>query len=99
MFTAADRITEVPTERSRELIAFLAGDAKERALFFDGAGEEIGVDLTDGLRVSFEGNRVVHLRPSGNAPECRCYAEATSHGEAQTLVASHLEKLRVELGL
>ena len=42
--------------------------------------------------------RVVHLRPSGNAPECRCYAEAETAEAAQALVASHLDKLTRALG-
>ena len=32
--------------------------------------------VTDGLRITLTNGRIVHLRPSGNAPELRCYAEA-----------------------
>ncbi|MDD8024666.1 MAG: hypothetical protein PHX82_16340 [Paracoccaceae bacterium] len=45
-------------------------------------GVEVAVDLTDGLRISLEMNRIVHLRPSGNAPEFRVYVEATSEAKA-----------------
>ncbi|HBZ42900.1 MAG TPA: phosphomannomutase [Maritimibacter sp.] len=92
VFTAADRVTEVPTDASKALIAMLSSDAKERAAFFDGLGPEEGVDLTDGLRVTFSGNRTVHLRPSGNAPECRCYAEAQEAGEARRLVTEYMDR-------
>jgi phosphomannomutase len=36
----------------------------------------------------------VHLRPSGNAPEFRCYTEADSDARAQDLLARHLKQLR-----
>lgn len=97
-FTAADRIKEVPTEASAALIAALTDDAGQRHTFFDGLGPEAGVDLTDGLRVRFADGAVVHLRPSGNAPECRCYAEAESPARARALVTQHLARLAAALG-
>jgi phosphomannomutase len=36
----------------------------------------LATNQTDGLRASFANGDIVHLRPSGNAPELRCYAEA-----------------------
>ena len=97
-FTAADRVQEVPTEKSRAFIDRLAASAAARADFFEGVGAEVATDLTDGLRVSFEGGAIVHLRPSGNAPECRCYAEADSPEAALSLVNTHLARLKTELG-
>jgi phosphomannomutase len=41
-------------------------------------GEVKSVDTTDGLRATFANGEIVHLRPSGNAPELRCYNEAHS---------------------
>jgi phosphomannomutase len=40
----------------------------------------------------------VHLRPSGNAPEFRCYAESDSADAATVLVTRHLELLKARLG-
>ncbi len=96
-FTAADRIAGIETDISKAFIAKLTNDAAARAAFFE-AGAEQSLDTTDGLRVTFEGGAVVHLRPSGNAPECRCYAEATSAEHALNLVQTHLKKLAVALG-
>lgn len=96
-FTAADRVQEVPTERSKALIATLTEDAAARAAFFEAGAAETGLDLTDGLRVRFANGAVVHLRPSGNAPECRCYAEADSPAAAEALVRTHLARLAAEL--
>ena len=44
------------------------------------------IDLTDGLRMVFENSDVVHFRPSGNAPELRCYVEADSIVRAEWLL-------------
>jgi phosphomannomutase len=96
-FTAADRVQEVSSEKSAAFIATLTDSAAARAGFFEGVGTETATDLTDGLRVTFAGGEIVHLRPSGNAPECRCYAEAGSPDAALTLVKTHLDKLRTAL--
>ncbi|MCC5992930.1 MAG: phosphomannomutase [Rhodobacteraceae bacterium] len=96
-FTAADRVQQVPTDASSAFISSLQADAEARARFFEAGCPEAGLDLTDGLRVSFAGGQIVHLRPSGNAPECRCYAEAATHQEAEHLVRYHLKKLRAVL--
>ncbi|WP_172331469.1 phosphomannomutase [Mangrovicoccus sp. HB161399] len=96
-FTAADRIAGIEPDVSRSFIARMTGDAGARAAFFDGMPPETGTDLTDGLRVTFEGGDVIHLRPSGNAPEFRCYAEMADSAAAERLVAEVLEKLGAEL--
>lgn len=96
-FTAADRIQEVPSEKSGAFIATLTDSADARAAFFQGVGTEHSVDLTDGLRVTFACGSVVHMRPSGNAPECRCYAEAGSPDAALKLVETHLAQLKSAL--
>jgi phosphomannomutase len=97
-FTAADRIQDVPTEKSAAFIQTMASDADARADFFEGVGAEQALDLTDGLRVTFDCGCVVHLRPSGNAPECRCYAEAGTPDAALTLVNTHLARTKAALG-
>jgi hypothetical protein len=38
---------------------------------------------------------MIHFRPSGNAPEMRCYVEAGSESEAKSLLAQGLELIRV----
>ena len=95
-FTAADRLQGIEAAVSGPFIDRLAQDAAARADFFE-AGAETGTDLTDGLRVSFEGGRVVHLRPSGNAPETRVYTEADTPEAAEELLARHLVKLAAAL--
>ena len=80
------------------LSLLVAGDPSRRAAFFTGVGAETGTDLTDGLRVSFDGDEIVHLRPSGNAPEFRCYVEAASSDRAGDLLSDCLDRLRARLG-
>ena len=88
-FTAADRLCAVPTDISAALVGWLTQDAPARATFLAALGlVEAGVDLTDGLRIACADGRCLHLRPSGNAPELRCYVEAeTQHAAAMTLQA------------
>ncbi len=92
-FTASDRLKNFPTERSKAIIdRLIAGGppAIQQAL-----GGRFGrirhVDTTDGLRVVFDSDEIVHLRPSGNAPEFRCYTEADSEERAEALLRACLE--------
>ncbi len=87
-YTASDRLKDFPTEVSRRRLAEMqSGDAaRDRATIeavFGGLfGPVAAVDATDGLRVTFASGEVAHLRPSGNAPELRCYNEADSEARA-----------------
>ncbi|GAB4387738.1 phosphohexomutase domain-containing protein [Albidovulum sp.] len=96
-FTAADRLEGAPTAASQALVAGLAADPARRADFFAGHGAEAALDRTDGLRVSFASGLVLHLRPSGNAPELRCYAEADSPEAAREAVAETLARAAAAL--
>lgn len=86
-FTASDRIKDYPNERSRILIANLLSFRNAvSTLLGDVCGELVTQDKTDGLRLTFSSEEIVHLRPSGNAPELRCYAEASTDVRANELV-------------
>ena len=85
-FTASDRIQNFATASSLALIVRLRMDhAALRELMAPQAGEVVSIDETDGLRVLFASGDIVHLRPSGNAPELRCYAESTTVDQAKQL--------------
>ena len=92
-FTRSDRVQGVPSAVSAALIADLRTNPQARAAFFDYIGPETDLDLTDGLRVQFEGGDIVHLRGSGNAPECRCYTEAETPARAAELLKTYLDRL------
>lgn len=97
-FTAADRLEEIPTEASAAFIAGLNGDDTRISAFIETFSETLaGIDRTDGLRLTTASGRVLHMRPSGNAPEFRLYAEAESRARADDLLARGLARLATEL--
>lgn len=93
-YTYSDRLQNFPPEQSAALIAQLQQEpsAKAEALA-PNSGAVIHTDTTDGLRVTFANGDIVHLRPSGNAPELRCYAEAATQSAAQILCDGCLGRL------
>lgn len=96
-FTASDRIAQIPTDTSAALIAKLRQETGQAAqLMAPGAGPVRTQDTTDGLRLTFDNGEVVHLRPSGNAPELRCYAEADTQAMAQALCDACLERIAAQ---
>ncbi len=96
-YTASNRLQEFPTEKSKEILGQFTQEGlvkfdKEFAVIVGAKAKS--VDSTDGLRVVFENEEIVHLRPSGNAPEFRCYNEAAEAGRALELnvaCLSHME--------
>jgi len=79
----AGRLENFAIEKSTSLMKQLAEPAKAAAFFKD-FGTIKKRNTTDGLRLTFAGGEVIHLRPSGNAPEFRCYVEAQ---DAKSLLA------------
>lgn len=90
--TASDRLEHVPTDWSQAFVAGLSADPGRRAAFFL-RGDETAADRTDGLRVTFADGTILHLRPSGNAPELRCYGEAGDAASANRLVRDTLARI------
>ncbi|SDK08690.1 phosphomannomutase [Ferrimonas sediminum] len=91
--THSDRIKGFATERSKAIIAKGLEDteALARSLGFDNT--IVKVDSTDGMRITFDCGDIVHLRPSGNAPEIRCYAEASNYSRAKKYVDLILDRI------
>ncbi|HEX7624797.1 MAG TPA: phosphomannomutase [Anaeromyxobacteraceae bacterium] len=85
-FTASDRLQSFETARSRQLLAQLASGPGALSAFFGDLGQVAEVNQVDGLRVTLASGDIVHLRPSGNAPELRCYGEADAPERAAELV-------------
>ena len=98
-YTASDRLKHFPRQRSTAILRHLvSGDAardRERieAAFGRLCGRLNAVDCTDGARMTFANGEIVHLRPSGNAPEFRCYTEADSQARAEALNTACLQRL------
>lgn len=94
-YTASDRLQNFPTATSQALISSWIKDPAAFFALFDGAyGIPVKQDVTDGLRFTFQDGNVIHLRPSGNAPELRCYCEGSTFLSAQITTATVLAKIR-----
>jgi len=95
-YTFSDRVADFPQAHSAALIALLSNGPEDEQLariarlFGEIAGLPIGIDTTDGYRMTFADGAVIHFRPSGNAPELRCYSEAESEEKAKDLNARAL---------
>ncbi|HIF9066822.1 TPA: phosphomannomutase [Photobacterium damselae] len=95
-FTHSDRIQNFATEKSLNILA----RAKEnpslflQKLMFNDINVE-SVDTTDGLRIVLASGNVIHFRPSGNAPELRCYAESVTVENAIHLVNQALKNIQL----
>jgi phosphomannomutase len=98
-FTASDRLKNFATEKSAAILAKFhlgseAADKIEIEKMFGGiCGAVASLNRTDGLRITFANEEVIHLRPSGNAPEFRCYAEAASDARAREITAQALARV------
>ncbi|CAJ1859077.1 phosphomannomutase [Aeromonas veronii] len=93
-YTYSDRIKDFATIRSQDILA--QGISNPQALlislgFVDNHVSKI--DVTDGLRMILNDGSIIHLRPSGNAPELRCYAEASDLQYAESIVKNVLSRL------
>jgi phosphomannomutase len=85
-FTASDRLEAFPTALSKQRLAGLVeAGASAIEQVFPAFGAVRDISTVDGLRITFASDEVVHLRPSGNAPELRCYTEAGSEARAVEL--------------
>jgi phosphomannomutase len=99
-FTASDRLKNFSPEKSAAILAkFNSGSAATDAaaieiMFGSMCGSVKAINRTDGLRIFFNNGEIIHLRPSGNAPEFRCYAEAATDERAREITALALAKVR-----
>lgn len=99
-FTYSDRIKGVPTAVSQRKLEQLEKNNAEEfiteltAKYSGDTGRAQNIDTTDGLRVILTSGNIFHLRPSGNAPELRCYTESNSIEIAQKLNHACIEVMR-----
>jgi phosphomannomutase len=82
-FARSDRLEHVSAERSALLMEKLRSDA---AGFLAPEGHMSSVSTIDGMRFELASGDVIHYRPSGNAPELRCYTEASTAERADALL-------------
>jgi phosphomannomutase len=94
-FTSSDRIQDFPKANSLKLIENGLVNSSEMLKSF-GLKESkvVEIDRTDGLRLTLDNGIIIHLRPSGNAPELRCYVETDNQQYANQLVEQVLSKIK-----
>ncbi|MCF5846468.1 phosphomannomutase [Aeromonas veronii] len=96
-YTHSDRIQNFAAARSQAILA--DGRNDPQTLLVKLGFNDVHVmlaDTTDGLRLNLNDGSIIHLRPSGNAPELRCYAEAGCMKVARKLVSRVLTNLTSE---
>ncbi|MYL25275.1 MULTISPECIES: phosphomannomutase [Halomonadaceae] len=85
-YTASDRIQNFPPQESRALIHQWENDPGSLSEKLELGSPIKLIDTTDGLRATLSNGWIIHFRPSGNAPELRCYCEAETIEATQTLL-------------
>ncbi len=91
---AADRLENFAVETSAALMAQLRSSPANLATFLKPLGAVGSVSDIDGLRVTLSDRAIIHFRPSGNAPEMRCYVEAEDEAAASSLLENGLSLVR-----
>jgi phosphomannomutase len=81
-----------PLEASRAILRRFSGPAGRDALdsLFGsepGFSPIVRIDETDGIRIHFGNGEIAHVRPSGNAPQLRIYAVASTQERANRIVS------------
>lgn len=86
-FTHSDRVQNFPTEKSKAILAEIKQSPEYLLAMVDlKLTDLIDINDTDGLRFTMSSGLIIHLRPSGNAPEFRCYVESEDEQESKYLV-------------
>jgi phosphomannomutase len=93
-FASADRIENFPVETSAKFMAFLRGSADNLQTFLGPLGKVQSTSDIDGLRVTLSDGRIIHFRPSGNAPEMRCYVESADEASSAALLRQGLQMIQ-----
>jgi len=97
-YTYSDRVKNFATEKSQQLIArYSQGMEVENKANIETDFPQFGpittINTLDGLRITFNSGDIIHFRPSGNAPEFRCYSESDSIGRAEKINREALQKI------
>lgn len=89
----SDRLQNVPQEKSAAFLSVITQE-DARVQLFPATDPVIRFEAIDGVKLFFKSGNAVHYRASGNAPELRCYVEASSEAQANELLTMGLEIAR-----
>jgi len=92
-YTYSNRLQNIDPDVSKKLLVELEGFEYllRKVVPLEDSVERM--DKTDGLRLYFSNGEIVHFRPSGSAPELRCYCESESEQRSEYLCESSLQRL------
>jgi phosphomannomutase len=94
-FTQSDRLKDFPLELSKGFIAQLKKEPQNFLSLINESFKLKELNDLDGIRITLQNEDVIHIRPSGNAPELRCYVESTSSDNAQRILKATLAQLEL----
>lgn len=92
-YTASDRLQNIDPIRVKSMLSKWIEDPKKAITDLSLRSELKEVNTLDGLRLTLKNADVVHIRPSGNAPELRCYTESNTFESADALARAVMAKL------
>ncbi len=85
----SDRLQNIPQEKSLAFLSMLKSETTRDALF-QMDDPIVRTETIDGVKLFFHSGNAIHYRASGNAPELRCYVEASGESQAETLLETGL---------
>ena len=85
----SDRLQNVPQGQSLAFLSLLKNEATRSALF-QMDDPIVRSETIDGVKLFFHSGNAIHYRASGNAPELRCYVEASDESQAEALLETGL---------
>lgn len=97
-YTQAGLLDNFPQEDSQSILKLLSNPETAPDIIAENFTPELGfdeystTDTTDGVRLSFANGDVIHIRPSGNAPQLRVYSIANSQERANVIVQSAIKE-------
>ncbi len=101
-YTMSGIIRDFPNELGKNIIEKFKQKSNEmlNKYFIPSFGAVESINFTDGVRITFSNSDIVHLRPSGNAPEFRCYTESSVESRSeeinQTAIGIIRDRMRPE---
>lgn len=85
-YTSSVLVKNCPVESSAKILDKVKNTAQETFLQISQKPAKISeINNLDGIRIISEQSEVIHFRPSGNAPEFRCYTESATQERADEL--------------
>ena len=92
-YTASDRLQNIDSKKVSVVLDKWIATPNLAMTDLSLAAELHSVNTLDGLRLTLKNQDVVHIRPSGNAPELRCYTESNTAEQADALLCFVMDQL------